>query len=89
MLFDRFETKKCTKSGYRCSVCNEPISFMNTSYCKECHIWSHLSCANKIEPNCGLPSALREYIMTKSSKQLTSSESSLKSEIEGDIMVLR
>ncbi len=92
-FFDRFDTKICTKPNCKCVVCGQAISFGHKmSNCKECHIWSHVSCTVKIGPTCGLPQAMMQHyaLMNKNTAQSSSSlESSLKSEIEGNIRVLR
>ncbi|XP_065212343.1 citron Rho-interacting kinase-like isoform X2 [Planococcus citri] len=89
----KFETKRCRKTLYKCSVCSVSISTGHHSYCKECHVWCHVSCTQKIGPTCGLPQALMEqfsnFTKTQSQSQFTSSQSSIKSEIEGNIKVLR
>lgn len=61
------------------------------SNCKECHIWCHISCTVKIGPTCGLSQAMFEQFSSlKHTTQSSSSiGSSIKSEVEGSIKVLR
>lgn len=73
----------CTKTGCKCISCGNTINFGHKmSYCKECHLWSHVSCSVKIGPSCGLPPGLSEECLkgsvTQSAKKPTSPSTSRK-----------